>query len=59
MISKMLFLQLHITIYFAFLSATLEYSGTFTITTNMIVLRSLFTQILHKDQCKQALQYGS
>ena len=44
---------------FAFLSAALEWSGTFTITTNMIVLRILFTQHRHKDECKQALQYAS
>ena len=44
---------------FAFLSAALECSGTFTITTDMIVLPSLFTQHDAKDQCKQALQYAS
>ena len=44
---------------FAFLSAALECSGTFALTTNMIVLRSLFTQLDAKDECKQALQYAS
>ena len=44
---------------FAFLSSALECSGTFTVTTDMIVPRSLFTQRHAKDQCKQALQYAS
>ena len=44
---------------FAFLSAALECFKTFTITTDMIVLRSLFTQHDAKYQCKQALQYAS
>ena len=43
---------------FAFLSAIMERSGTCTITTDMIVLCSLFTQHHAKDQCKQALQYA-
>ena len=44
---------------FAFLLAALECSGTFTITTNMIVIRILFTEHRHKDECKQALQCAS
>ena len=52
--------------FFAFLSASLECSETFTTTTtttttttDMIVPRSLFTQRRHNDQCKQALQYAT
>ena len=44
---------------FAFLSAVLECFGTFTTTKDMFVLRILFTQHRHKDECKQALGSGS